>query len=90
MEDPQMDPSALVRDPRLSPLGCYIAAHRVGRIDWARYFAPAAARQHHACPLYHAATLSLLPADLYPLAEPLLLDQPTVERRRFTNSIVMN
>lgn len=90
MEDPQVDPSALARDPRLSPLGCYIAAHRVGRIDWACYFATAAARQHHACPLYQVATLALLPADLYPLAEPLLHEKPVAERRRFTNSIVMN
>lgn len=90
MEDPQVDPSALARDSRLSPLGCYIAAHRVGRIEWARYFAPAAEQQHHACPLYQAATLSLLPADLYPLAETPLHEKPLAERRRFTKSIVMN
>ncbi len=90
MEDPQVDPSFLARDRRLSPLGCYIAAHRVGRIDWASYFATAAARQHDACPLYQVATLSLLPADLYPLAEPPLNEKPMAERRRFTTSIVMN
>jgi hypothetical protein len=90
MEDPQVSPSALARDRRLSPLGCYIAAHRIARLDWACYFAPAAARQHHSCPLYQVAALSLLPADLYPLAEPVLHEKPTDERRRLTNSIVMN
>lgn len=90
MEDPRVDPSLLARDRRLSPLGCYIAAHRVRRNDWAAYFATAAARQHDACPLYQAATLSLLPADLYPLAERPPHEKPLAERRRFKTSIVMN
>jgi hypothetical protein len=54
--------TALSRDRRLSPLGCYIAAHRMGRSDLVRGFALPAAEQHRACPLYKLASLSMLPA----------------------------
>jgi hypothetical protein len=54
------------RDSRLSPLGLYITAHRAGRPDLAEKMRPGAIEQHRCCPLYRAASLSLLPAELYP------------------------
>jgi hypothetical protein len=51
---------------RLSALGSYILARRAGRDDLAERFAPAAAAQHRSCPLYRAASLSLIPAECYP------------------------
>jgi hypothetical protein len=62
--------SLLMTDhPRLSPLGRFIAAHRFERQDLAAHFAEPATLQHHACPLYRAASRSLLPADLYPVQD---------------------
>ena len=55
-----------VQDGRLSALGCFIVATRAGRTDLADCFADAAAFQHRSCPLYQSASLSLVPADLYP------------------------
>jgi hypothetical protein len=51
---------------RLSALGSYILATRAGRDDLAERFAAAAAAQHQSCPLYRLASMSLLPAELYP------------------------
>jgi hypothetical protein len=90
MQDAQVTPSTLSRDPRLSPLGCFIAAHRNGRAEWASHFAVAAARQHHACPLYQIAFLSFLPPDRYPLADSPPAEGLVHERHRFRKSIVMN
>ncbi len=59
----------LGRDGRISALGCFIVAARAARADLAVRFAPAAAAQHHACPLLREASESLLATDLYP-AEP--------------------
>jgi hypothetical protein len=64
-----LEPAVLAQCGRLSPLGCYIAAQRMGRPDLARRFVAAAARQHHSCPLYQAASAWLLPAELYPFDE---------------------
>jgi hypothetical protein len=63
---PQTSPAILDRSRRLSPLGCYIAAHRAGRADLADRFVAAAAQQHGSCPLYRPASVFLLAADLYP------------------------
>jgi hypothetical protein len=68
-QDGEIRPALLAEDRRLSPLGCYIAALRAGRADLARRFAAAAAEQHRSCPLYRAASVPLLPADLYPFAD---------------------
>ncbi len=81
---------ALSRDRRLSPLGCYIAAHRMGRPDLARSFGLAAAEQHRACPLYRTASLTLLPADRYPVAETTAAPDLTHGIRPLKKSIVMN
>jgi len=51
---------------RISALGSYILATRAGREDLAERFAVAAAAQHQSCPLYRLASMSLLPAELYP------------------------
>jgi hypothetical protein len=55
-------------DSRLSPLGLYITAHRVGRPDLADRLRVEAVEQHNCCPLYRSASLAFLPADLYPVA----------------------
>jgi hypothetical protein len=81
--------TALSRDRRLSPLGCYIAAHRMGRADLARGFALAAAEQHRACPLYMLASRSMLPADRYPADNTTAAPELTVIRP-LRKSIVMN
>jgi hypothetical protein len=52
---------------RLSHLGCYIIAHRAGRVDLANRFAAAAIDQHRFCPLYRTACLALIPGELYPI-----------------------
>jgi hypothetical protein len=54
-------------DPRLSPLGLFISAHRFGRPDLAARVESRAALQHERCPLYRWACLPLLSAELYPL-----------------------
>ncbi len=81
--------SSLAQDGRLSPLGCFIAAHRKGRPDLADPFASAAMEQHRACPLYQSASLGLLPPDCYPLGAsgPVM---PAAATRDFKKSIVMN
>jgi hypothetical protein len=61
--------TVLVQNRRLSPLGCYIAAHRLGRPDLAGRFAAAAADQHRSCPLYQQASAALLPGELYPASK---------------------
>lgn len=54
------------QDPRLSPLGRYISAFRLGRPDLAGRLETAAAQQHTRCPLYRWACLPLLAAENYP------------------------
>jgi hypothetical protein len=82
--------TALSRDRRLSPLGCYIAAHRMGRLDLARGFALPAAEQHRACPLYKLASLSMLPADRYPADDMTAAPELMSGIRPLKKSIVMN
>jgi hypothetical protein len=62
---------ALIRShgPRISPLGLYITAHRAGRADLAQRLRLAAVGQHNCCPLYRPASLTLIPAALYPSVE---------------------
>jgi hypothetical protein len=81
---------ALSSDRRLSPLGCYIAAHRMGRADLARGFAVPAAEQHRACPLYKLASLSMLPADRYPVDDMTAAPELATGIRPLKKSIVMN
>ena len=81
--------SSLCLDGRISPLGCYIAAERVGRIDIASHFTTAAVEQHHACPLYQSAALALLPADRYPVVVAGTEGSPA-PARSFKKSIMMN
>jgi hypothetical protein len=80
--------SSLSADGRISPLGCYIAAERMGRFDVASHFAGAAAEQHHACPLYRVACLSLLPPDRYPVDARTA--SPEAGGRIIKKSIAMN
>jgi hypothetical protein len=81
--------TSLSQDRRLSPLGCYIAAQRMGRPDIADQFTLTAVDQHRACPLYQSASRTLLPVDLYPAAE-LRAPQEMHGVRTFKKSIVMN
>ncbi len=55
------------RDARVSPLGLYIVAHRTARPDLAGRLRRGAIEQHQCCPLYRAACLAFLPAELYPM-----------------------
>ena len=73
--------TVLVQNRRLSPLGCYIAAHRSGRADLAGRFAAAAAEQHRSCPLYQQASAALLPGELYPTPK-VAADQEAVAKKR--------
>jgi hypothetical protein len=82
--------SILTQDARLSPLGCYIAAQRMGRADIAEQFAGGAVEQHHGCPLYQVASVSLLPPDRYPLGAPVAAPEAAPVARSFKKSIVMN
>ena len=82
--------ASLSQDGRVSPLGCYIAAQRMGRCDVAEQFAVAAVDQHGACPLYRVASLSLLPPDRYPLAVPTAAPEMAPAVRTYKKSIVMN
>jgi hypothetical protein len=50
----------------LSPLGCYIVAYRAGCPALAERFRRGAVEQHRSCPLYRAASQSLIPAQCYP------------------------
>jgi hypothetical protein len=54
----------------LSPLGCFIVAHRAGRPELAAYFRGPAGEQHVGCPLYRQACRSLLPIEAYPASVP--------------------
>jgi hypothetical protein len=90
MEDPQITLDALSKDRRLSPLGCYIAAHRIGRPEMASRFADGAAQQDSACPLYRAASRFLLPPDLYPKPESQVRRETVNGSSTFRQSIVMN
>jgi hypothetical protein len=75
-EDREIRATVLVKNSRLSPLGCYIAAHRSGRADLAGRFAAAAVEQHRSCPLYQQASAALLPVELYPITN-VCAEQPT-------------
>ena len=90
MADLQLTFAQLSKDRRLSPLACYIAAHRLGRPQLASRFALGAAQQHSACPLYRAASRSLLPVDLYPMEETPVTQGSLNGPRTFRQSIVMN
>jgi hypothetical protein len=90
MEDPGITLASLSKDRRLSPLGCYIAAHRIGRPEMARRFADGAVQQDRACPLYRAASLSLLPTELYPVEESSIPHGKLNGPRTSRQSIVMN
>jgi hypothetical protein len=61
-------------NPKLSPLGAYLVAHRAGRSDLADLVQPAALSQQRSCPLYKAAVCTFIPED-YILAETLLDDR---------------
>lgn len=50
----------------LSPLGRFITAFRAGRADLMEAVRHEAESQHLACPLYRAASMSLLPENEYP------------------------
>ena len=82
--------TALSQDRRLSPLGCYIAAYRVGRIDIAGLLAGSATEQHRACPLYRLACLPMLPADRYPVNDPTFSPESSSCTRTLKKTIVMN
>jgi hypothetical protein len=51
---------------RISPLACYILAHRAGRSDLSLKYRASAERQHQSCPMYRLASRSLLPSHAYP------------------------
>jgi hypothetical protein len=89
-EGSRVSVASLFQDSRLSPLGCYIAAHRIGRADLASCFIRGAVEQHRSCPLYRLASLSLLPADCYPIDDPSIVPDLTGVVRNPKKSIVMN
>jgi hypothetical protein len=64
---------------RLSPLSCYILAHRAGRFDLSMRHHAAALSQHRSCPLYRLASRSLLPGHAYPSME--LVAEPSSARQ---------
>jgi hypothetical protein len=66
-EDLPLVAASVLQKARLSPLGCYIAAYRMGRADMAILFARGAVEQHRACPLYQVASVAFLPANRYPV-----------------------
>jgi hypothetical protein len=51
----------------LSPLACYIVAHRAARFGIAERFQSSAEDQHWSCPLYREASLPWLSFDTYPI-----------------------
>jgi len=53
----------------LSPLTCFILAHRAGRRDLCSYYRTGAQRQHRSCPLYKSACRSFLPNQAYPAVD---------------------
>lgn len=65
------DPGRLFSEPRrwLSPLGAYVAAHRLRRPDLMEQLRPLARDQHDACPLYRLACRGFLPASAYPVLD---------------------
>jgi hypothetical protein len=89
-EDGETGIGRLAGDGRLSPLGCYIAAHRANRADLAGRFAAAAARQHGSCPLYRQASTTLLADDLYPTNHPSAAHQAGDEVRSIKELVTMN
>jgi hypothetical protein len=82
-QNQEVHAAVLVKNRRLSPLGCYIAAHRSGRAALARRFAAAAADQHRSCPLYQQASADLLPVELYPI--PKAAADPEAEPKKRTS-----
>jgi hypothetical protein len=57
----------LEAEGRISPLGSLIVVLRAGRVDLADGFTGPAVAQHRSCPLYQRASITLLPADCYPV-----------------------
>ncbi len=53
-------------EAKVSPLACFILAHRASRPDLSARFRAAAQGQDRACPLYRLACRPMLPAQLYP------------------------
>jgi hypothetical protein len=87
-QDQEIRATVLVKNSRLSPLGCYIAAHRSGRADLARRFAAAAAEQHRSCPLYQQASAALLPVELYP-TQPVTAGHETTPKIRASKKLAV-
>lgn len=76
---------------KVSPLGLYIAAYRVGGRELAERFAVGTASQHASCPLYRDAARSLLPEGAYP--GPGLegaMAAPPIQRRPRTQEVHLN
>ena len=71
------------RDARLSPLGLYITAQRSGRPDLAEKLRSGAVEQHKCCPLYRSASLTLMPAELYPADDAGASSSPEVPELYF-------
>ncbi len=53
----------------LSPLGAFIAAYKLDRLDLMEGLRPGARDQHDACPLYRIACRTFLPTSAYPVIE---------------------
>lgn len=79
------DPSdvILMNARRISPMGCYLAAHRAGLPKLARRFEADAAAQHESCPLYLEACRRLIGQADYPCGQEALgaTEGPTGFRR---------
>ena len=75
---------------RVSPLGCYIVAHRASRPILAKRFVDAAVAQHGSCPLYRQASLKFLPAELYPVPEPSEITHFDVLTRQSRQQVLLN
>jgi hypothetical protein len=81
----------LLADPaRLSPLGRFILAHRLGRSDLAEEFRAAAAEQHQSCPLYQQASRGLLPSEQYPASAADFVDHTRSTTRLAASLIHLN
>ncbi|WZO98865.1 hypothetical protein EP7_000456 [Isosphaeraceae bacterium EP7] len=74
----------------LSPLGCFIVAHRAGRPELAACFRGPASEQHVGCPLYRQACRNLLPVEAYPAVLPAQELAAADQASRTTASIQVN
>ena len=75
---------------RLSPLGCYIVALRAGSDKLAERFRAGAASQHRSCPLYHQASLPLLPPGRYPVNVSSVNEEFVAKPRHLTPQPYLN